>query len=141
MNEPVHRHRNGPANQGNVHEVTQEASHPRQPRHLRGQPPDGPGPCPRAAGFRAGKGGTAYVHANLRDPARIVADPRVRDVPDFGARLCAQQLANFVECCPPPGISLGPPSFPLLPGSPRQVTERMIQVHRAVNGVYYALSA
>ena len=32
----------------------------------------------------APEGRTAYVHADLRDPARILADPRVRDVLDFG---------------------------------------------------------
>lgn len=58
-----------------MHEVTQEASHPRQPRHLHGQLPDGPRPRPRAADF--------YVHAHLRDPAQILAGPQVRDIFDF----------------------------------------------------------
>lgn len=38
----------------------------------------------RALLTSAPEGRTAYVHADLRDPARILADPQVRDVLDFG---------------------------------------------------------
>lgn len=38
----------------------------------------------RALLASAPEGRTAYVHADLRDPAQILADPQVRDVLDFG---------------------------------------------------------
>ena len=37
----------------------------------------------RALLASAPQGRTAYVHADLRDPARLLADPQVRDVLDF----------------------------------------------------------
>jgi hypothetical protein len=38
----------------------------------------------RALLTSAPEGRTAYIHADLRDPAQILADPQVRDVLDFG---------------------------------------------------------
>jgi S-adenosyl methyltransferase len=72
----------------------------------------------RALLTSAPEGRTAYIHADLRDPARILADPQQRDSGDF-ARFAFPGLELV-----PPGVVLvsewRPGNRPLLP-DPSQV--------------------
>jgi hypothetical protein len=47
----------------------------------------------RALLASAPEGRTTYIHADLRDPAQILADPQVRDVLDFGRPVALILLA------------------------------------------------
>ena len=51
----------------------------------------------RALLASAPEGRTAYVHADLRDPAQIVADPQVRDVLDFDRPVALVLLAACIS--------------------------------------------
>ena len=65
----------------------------RVPCRLRGQRPAGPRARAGAARLPRPKGRTAYIHADLREPRQILADPAIRDVLDFGQPIALVMLA------------------------------------------------
>ena len=97
----------------------------------------------RALLASAPEGRTAYVHADLRDPARILADPQVRDVLDFGQPVAlvlvavlhflpdqdkpAQAVAALLDALPPGSYLVASHTAPDHAPAPVAAMERAAQ--------------